>query len=213
MRQAQGLSNAEIHLELAPLRRAFNLGIQARKIYQKPFIPRLKVNNVRTGFFEYPQIHAVREALPEHLKPVTTFAFLMAWRVGEILSLQWHQVDLEEGILRIEPGITKREEGRQIFLDGELRSVFETQWANRRADCPYVFHRAGQPMKGFRRSWARAVRETGLTGMLFHDFWRSGIRNMVRAEVPECVAMAISGHKTRSVFERYNIVSGTDLRQ
>jgi integrase len=214
-RMEKGAERATINRELAALKKAFSLATQSTppKVAFKPYIPMMKEHNTRKGFFEYQDFLKLINALPSYLRPIVQFAYRTGWRKGEIINLTWNRVDLREGIVRLEAGETKNDEGRTLYLDPELKKIFDAQWKNRRLGCPYVFHRDGTRMQGFRKSWVTACKKIGLGEMLFHDLRRSGVRNLVRSGVPERVAMAISGHKTRSVFERYNIVSPDDLKQ
>ena len=217
-RQEAGAFNATVNRELESLKRAFNLGIQAGKLISKPYVPRLKENNVRTGFFEPVQFAAVREQLPEYLKPYVTFAYITGWRKGEIASLQWYQVDFNAGRVYLEPGTTKNDDARWFPFTQELRELLERQkeeteqlQREKGMVIPWVFHRDGKQIGDFRKSWKTACQKTGLPGRIPHDFRRTAVRNLVRAGVPERVAMQMTGHKTRSVFDRYNIVSEGDL--
>lgn len=221
-RQETNAAPAQINRELAALKRMFNLALQAEKLLSAPHIPSLTENNVRTGFFEYGEFRALREALPPFLRPVVTFGYYTGWRVTEVLNLQWRQVNLDAAEVRLDPGTTKNGKGRVIYLDGELLDIMKEQRAfvlglqrERGEIVPWVFVNpdTADRVRYFRRPWIQACKQTGLTGRIFHDFRRTAVRNMVRAGVPEVVAMSISGHRTRSVFDRYNIVSEEDLRE
>ena len=76
-----------------------------------------------------------------------------------------------------------------------------------------MFSLNGDEIRVFRKFWIAAFWKAGLGNRLFHDFRGTAVRNMVRFEIPEMVSMMISGHKIRSVFERYNIVDSEDRKQ
>jgi integrase len=154
----------------------------------------------------------------------------------EIADLTWGQVDRERGIVTLEVGETKNDDARTVYLDDELKETFDELWKNRKRNgilIPNVFpnEKGNGPIVNFRKAWNAACRKAGLgygykiekryvekwqgklpSGPILHDFRRTAVRNMIRSGVPERVAMLISGHKTRSVFDRYNIVSDADLR-
>jgi integrase len=224
LRMDFGAANATINRELAALKRMLNLGAeQTPPLVDKGRIPKIRMldeNNVRKGFFEHNQFLAVRAALPEYLRGFVTIAYKEGWRLDEIETLTWNQVDRKLGIIRLEPGETKNDDARVAYLDEEEKEIIGEQWElrkqvfNKRGELlPWVFlNRYGSDrIKQFHKSWKKACETAGVPGMIFHDFRRSAVRNMVRAGVPENVAMKISGHKTRSVFERYNIVNDRDL--
>lgn len=242
-RMKDGLTNGSINRELSALKRMFNLGARCTppKVNLVPYIPMLKESNVRKGFFEIEEFIRLKNALPDYLKPVVTFAYHTGWRSGEILNLTWDKVDLKEGIIVLNPGETKNEGARTVYLNEELLKEMKALQSKRQLNCPYVFSYNGNKIKSIKTVWRTACIKAGLCEpykdangnpvvkklkkgkvkekivmkptKLFHDFRRTGVRNMVRAGIPERVAMMISGHKTRSVFERYNIVSDQDLRE
>jgi integrase len=76
-----------------------------------------------------------------------------------------------------------------------------------------VFHRAGKPLDSIRTAWRTAVDKAGLPGLRPHDLKRSAIRNMIRAGLPERIAMDLTGHRTRSMHDRYNVSSPSDLAE
>jgi integrase len=222
------VSNAEINRELTTLKRMFSLAIQAGKLHHKPHIPLLREDNTRTGFFEPDQFRSVLAHLPEEIQPIVKFAYITGWRIAsEVLPLEWRHVNFRTDEVRLDAGTTKNNEGRVFIMSDDLRALLEAQHAEheqlKKAGhlFPFVFfrlvadERGGEKkprqVKAFTKAWKNACRAAGCPGRIPHDLRRTAVRNMVRRGIPERVAMKLTGHKTRSVFERYNIVSDGDL--
>ena len=152
-------------------------------------------------------------------KVPSDFAYFTSWRQGEVLDLRWSNVDLEQNTVTLDVGTTKNDEGRVVYMTEELKSLLLKHWEDRSESgklSPYVFPNEGRTNRiiktRFNRAWRKACERAGVPGKLYHDLRRTAVRNMVRAGILEKVAMMISGHKTRSVFERYNIVNDADLK-
>jgi integrase len=197
---------------------AFKLGVTRKRITSAPTFRKLsEAGNARQGFFEADEVARVIAELPEHLQDATRFAYLTSWRKAEVFGLRWESVDLKAGEIRLPS--TKNGKPRVLSLGGEVAEILKRREADRLVEyqgeprvSEYVFHWHGQRVIDFKRAWRTAVKAAGLPPKMFHDLRRSGVRNMIRAGVPETVAMSISGHRTRSTFDRYQITSGKDQR-
>ncbi len=229
-RQDEGAANGTINRETGMIKRMFALALQQtpRKVAQAPYIPHL-AENVREGYFEHEDFLALRGALPDYAQVAVSLAYYSGMRMGEVFSLQWEQVNLAEGRLSLKAKDTKNKTPRVMYFDGDLSRVL-TAWKQRsRASwpqCLWLCHRNGLRLKSIKSAWKRGCQLVGLGQMVFdeekgrkvwqgkipHDFRRTGVRNTVKAGVPEKVATLISGHKTRSVFERYHIIDEGDLK-
>ena len=124
---------------------------------------------------------------------------------------------MNQGIVCLEAGETKDDEVRTDNLNSKLKENIDKQLKNNKNSkyfLPYVFVNRTEKdrIKRFDKAWKKACKDMKIGIKLFHDFRRTAVRNMVRSGIPERVAMMISGHKTRSVFGRYNILSDTDLK-
>lgn len=128
------IKSATVRLELAALKRMFTLGLRAGRV-DRPYIPTIEVRNTRTGFFEEDELRAVLAELPGHVRPVVEFLYLTGWRRGEVLGLQWRQVDFTAGTLRLEPGTSKNDEGRTFPFSAlpPLEALLRAQRARTRA--------------------------------------------------------------------------------
>jgi integrase len=179
----------------------------------------LNEDNARQGFVEPSTFEAIAAHLPEPVGDIARFAYLSGWRKGEVMALRWDAVDRRAGEARLRT--SKNGSARTLPLTGAVWDVIERRWQAREYATAggvaglseYVFHAGdGRAVVDFKRSWAAACRTAAAPGLLFHDLRRSAVRNMIRAGVPQSVAMRISGHKTTAMFLRYDITSDEDKR-
>ena len=214
-RKNRGCKPATVNREMNVLRAAFRLGYENDLVQRLPKIKRLPEYGVRNEYFTREEIDSLLPHLPENLRDVVLFAFLSGWRKGEILGLRWKNVDPAGSVIRLDPEQNKGRTVRILALEGELATIIEMRRDSRGAlsnSDDHVFQGDGRPFRDIRVRWLKACKEAGLGHRWFHSLRRSAARNMSLLGIPEKVIMSIMGHKTRVMFDRYNIVAEADQR-
>lgn len=202
-----------VNRDLSLIRRGFKLGYRRDPplVARVPHVPKLEEDNVRAGFVKADQYARILEALPDDLKLLFVFGYHTGLRRGALLQLKWAQVDRKEEVVWLEGKKTKNKKPVPVAVPiyGDMG-----MWLDRQPKTSdYLFARGKKQILNIRRAWELACTRAGVPEMLFHDLRRTAARNLRRAGVPETVIMQITGHKTPSIFRRYNIIDTEDMRE
>src|SRR5271163_1235363 len=212
-RLKEGVTNSTVNNSLGLLRRMLRIAHEDGKLQNVPKIRLLKANPARKGFLPREKFEELLGHLPVNLKPLITFLYYCGVRLGEARSIEWQQVNLDAGVIRLEDEQTKTGEARTVPLPDVLIKMLKESTA----EGDKVFDATN-----LTKAWHKACHASGLgvlekdgsqrySGLIIHDLRRSAIKNLMKAGVTEKVAMSISGHKTRAVFDRYHIVDERDV--
>lgn len=212
----KGAANATVNRYLEVLRRAFSLAAthDPPLVGWVPHFELLEEDNVRTRFITDKQYQTIRGSLPLHLKGLLIFGYHLGMRKTALLNLRRDMVDWQNRVIRSKAARAAKKRGRVLPIYGDMSPWLEMEMAtwSKTPKCPWILHHGGAKIGDFRKAWKTACDAAKVPDLLFHDLRRSAVRNMERAGVPRSLAMAITGHKTDSVYSRYAIVSEQDVK-
>jgi integrase len=225
-RLESGASPTSVNKELTILRAMFNHGFEA---YTPPkvsrvlkFPERLREPNPRQGFltdeqYDSLQANCKHQWLRALLAVAYTFGFRKSELVGRVQrgqpGMRVSQIDLKDRTIHLWAGSTKNDEARTVKMTDEIYEVLRECVRNKKPNDAVFTWANGKPVRDFRAAWGELAKAAGVPLLLLHDLRRSAARNLLRAGVSRDVAKRITGHKTDSMFSRYNIVAEDDLAE
>jgi len=203
---------ATVNRMIALMKRVFNLAIREDMVLKNPCwkVTMLKEDNKRDRILSTGEFKRLLAQLPPYLKPIVNLGYYTGMRRGEILKLTWKKVHMQEGYLDLEPEDTKNSEPRRIYFNDALWEIFRRAGKVRGLKHDFVFTYKGKPIKEFRQGLNRALKRAGIENFHFHDLRHTFNTNMRKAGVDQTVIMKLTGHKTLSMFNRYNTVDQED---
>jgi integrase len=203
---------ATVNRELACLKTIYSQGVRNGKAEHNPTkkVKLLKENNVRKRVLTLDEYALLLSHCLPYLKPIVKLAYHTGMRLGEILGLTWDKVNLKDGFIHLQPEDCKTDEGRDVPLHPELRQILKAM--PRGLPGARVFLREGKPITSIREGFESARKRADIEGFTFHDLRHTFINNRRMEGHDYFRIMAATGHKTMSVFKRYNTVSRDELQ-
>lgn len=207
-------AQATVNKELAFLRRAFRLGYrhEPKLVLSVPYFPIKAVDNAREGTVPEKAYKTLLDLLPPYARMALVISYNTGARKGEVRQIRLDRIDLEASRIELArkttKGTTEKREGRYLPIYNDMAAELERYLPTvRNSGCPYLIQQNGEPVKSFYKAWKKACDAANIPAALFHDLRRTAVTNMIDWGFSETEVMSISGHRTRSVFERYNIKS------
>lgn len=207
---------ATINRELALIKRMFNLAIRDELVSRNPCkgVPMLAEQNKRDRVLTPDEYRRLLRELPATVRSIVAVAYHTGMRISEILTLTWDKANLKERWIDLGYTDTKTKQMRRIFLSDDILSVLQAANKVRNLSHRVVFtHSDGRPVKSIRKAFENACRRAGITDFVVHDLRHCFVTNMRKAGVHDSVIMTLTGHKTPSMFLRYNSVDELDGRE
>jgi integrase len=206
---------ASVNRELEVMRRIFNLAMREEMVVKNPCwkVTRLSEKNARDRVLSQEEWERLIKVLPQHATDVVTTAYYTGMRAGEIFGMTWDRVNMREGYFILTQKDTKTGEGRHVYFNEEVREILERLGKVRSISHNFVFTYRGSPLKSIKVGLASALKKAQIKDFRLHDLRHTYTTNARKAGVHETVIMKLTGHKTRSMFTRYNSVDEADARQ
>lgn len=206
---------ASINREIEVMKRIFNLAMREEMVTRNPCwkVTRLSEKNSRDRVLSLDEFEKLVKALPQHAADIVTIAYYTGMRAGEIFGLTWDRVNMKEGYINLTPQDTKTGEARHVYFNMAVRNILERIGKVRQISHRFVFTYHENPVKSIKYSLTEALKKTGIQNFRFHDLRHTYVSNARKAGVDRTVIMRLTGHKTLSMFTRYNTVDQADARE
>jgi len=213
LRNERKLKNSSINRFLEILSKMYNLAIDNGELTENPLrkVEKLKEDNHRIRFLtdeEEVRLFNSIEINTPYLKPLVVTALQTGMRKGEILNMQWRNIDFNNRIIHILD--TKSCDSREVPISDKLNNLLQT--LPKEAEYVFINPITGMPYVDFKKSWYKVLDYAGIKGFCFHDLRHTFATRMVIAGVDFLTLMEILGHKNIKTTMRYaHVVPGRKM--